>query len=448
MVHLSASKKPQADHWRTAHKAVFLVLKPLTVRYLNIQYRLLSTIIHSFSHQFQKCAKSGAKQLINMKNLAFRFVYDKNKRATESKPQPLYIEVRLMGTNQAVYLNTGIKLYPNQFSDKNGFTCKNHDRASLVTVRAKKILYSIEEFSVSDKCLKIEDIKLWNKEDTYSNLVVDFIQAELKKTNPSDNVLKRQRGLIKHIEAFAQITTFGALSYAVIDNFDIYLKKTIKSSEALYKVHGMLRKHIYKAVKLGVCSINPYDDFKLTKGQALEDPVFLIDEEVERIKAYNPPDDKLDRARDLFIFQCYTGLAYSDLMAFDKLWVYEESGYNVFRDKRKKTGEGFFVLLLPEAEDVLKKYDWVLPKLSLQKYNDYLKIIQMACGIRKRITSHSSRHTFACMLLNNGVPVTTVSKTLGHSSLKQTLHYARLLGKTVVEDMAKLINKNPPNLTT
>lgn len=381
-----------------------------------------------------------------MERLSFRFVYDKNKRATAFKPQPLYVEARRIGTNQTVYINTEIKLYPNQFSDKNGFTCKNHDKANLVTVRAKKIFAEIEAFAVSEKCRKLEDIKYYNQEKVQDDNVIDFIQKELRKSNPTLNVVTRHNVLINHLVKYGKITTFSSLSYENIEGFDIHLKKTMNAQSTVYRMHSILRVYINKAIKMGVCGKSPYDDFKISKGKDLSEPVFLIEEEIQLIKNMDCENEKLERVRDLFIFQCYTGLAYVDLMSFSMDWVYETDGYKVFRDKRKKTGEGFFSILFPEAENILKKYNGKLPKISNQKYNDYLKLIQIRCGIKKKIVSQTGRHSAATLLLNKGVPITTVSRVLGHSNLKQTQHYARLLAKTVVSDMAKLID-NPTILT-
>lgn len=148
-----------------------------------------------------------------------------------------------------------------------------------------------------------------------------------------------------------------------------------------------------------------------------------------------------ERVRDLFIFQCFTGLSYIDLMAFSPEWIREIDGYKVFSDNRSKTDVGFLSILLPEAEEVLKRYDGKLPKLSNQKYNDYLKLIETATGIRKHLTTHVARHTFATYLLNKDIPIETVSKAVGHTSIKQTQHYARMLGKKVVSDMSRLIKK-------
>lgn len=101
---------------------------------------------------------------------------------------------------------------------------------------------------------------------------------------------------------------------------------------------------------------------------------------------------------------------------------------------------------LPEAEEIAKRYDYRLPKITNQKYNDYLKLSGAGAGIRKNITSHVARHTFATYLPNRDIPIETVSKAMRHSNIKMTQRYAQLLGKKVVSDMSKLL-VNPPDKT-
>lgn len=116
-------------------------------------------------------------------------------------------------------------------------------------------------------------------------------------------------------------------------------------------------------------------------------------------------------ARDMFIFSCYTGLAYSDLVKITKSDIIEENGKLIIEDKRQKTGSGYHIVLLPQAENILKKYDFNLNLLSNQKCNQYLKLIAQRCGIRINLTMHVGRHTFATWALQKGVRIEVVSKT-------------------------------------
>ncbi|WP_353123584.1 site-specific integrase [Dysgonomonas capnocytophagoides] len=173
------------------------------------------------------------------------------------------------------------------------------------------------------------------------------------------------------------------------------------------------------------------------------DPVFLIESEVERLKSVKNLDDKLDRVRDLFLFQCFTGLAYADMQSFSQQDIQELDGKEIIRSSRIKTDESFIMRFLPEAKEIAEKYNYQLPKISNQKYNYYLKllIVHSKVKITKKVTTYMARHTFATFLINKGIPLESVSKILGHSNIKQSQHYARLLGKKVISDMSVLLKE-------
>jgi integrase len=175
-------------------------------------------------------------------------------------------------------------------------------------------------------------------------------------------------------------------------------------------------------------------------------PTYLEEPEIKMILDYIPFNETLQHIKDLFVFQIFTGMAYIDVMNFSNEYISELDGKKIIRSRREKTDESFITLFLPEAEKIAEKYDYQLPKITNQKYNDYLKLLGVGAGIRKNLTTHVARHTFATYLLNKDIPIETVSKAMGHSNIKMTQHYAQLLGKKVVSDMSKLL-VSPPDKT-
>ena len=156
--------------------------------------------------------------------------------------------------------------------------------------------------------------------------------------------------------------------------------------------------------------------------------------------------------KDIFVFSCYTGLAYADVKELSKNnIVIGIDGTRWIKTTRKKTKTKSSIPLLPIAEIIIRKYeqhfdiinsDKILPILSNQKMNAYLKEIADLCEINKNLTFHLARHTFATTItLSNGVPIESVSKMLGHKSLKTTQHYAKVLDRKVSDDMMALKNK-------
>ena len=159
--------------------------------------------------------------------------------------------------------------------------------------------------------------------------------------------------------------------------------------------------------------------------------------------------ERLKLVKDIFIFSCYTGLAYVDVQKLKRSEInIGVDGEKWIFTKRQKTDSSSRIPLLPAALEILENYqehpqckfqDKVLPVLSNQKMNSYLKEIADVCGIQKNLTYHIARHTFATTVtLSNGVPIETVSKMLGHRNLKTTQHYAKILDKKISEDMKNL----------
>jgi site-specific recombinase XerD len=376
-----------------------------------------------------------------MDNAQLRYVFDRQKQANnDSKTGLLQIEVRLTGTNKRKLISTGVHLYKNQFSEKNGFTCKNHPNAPAITGKVTKMFRQIEAFVLSGGCRNLEDVKKWDHDEIEIHSVIDFIKSELKRNNPSYDVLEYHNSLIKRLEEFGKIKVFADLTYENIVDFDAYLRNTIKSQPTLYKRHSALHRYIKEAINRGLCKFDPYLQFKVKKGKS-KDPVFLIESEIKKIIEWIPVNDRLACVKDLFLFQIFTGMAYADMMSFDKSYISKLDGYRVIRSNRQKTDENFISLFLPDAERIADKYGYSLPKISNQKYNDYLKLLAAGAGIDKNLTSHVARHTYATYLLNKGIPIETVSRAMGHSNIKMTQHYAKLLGKKVIEDMKKLLNE-------
>ena len=143
----------------------------------------------------------------------------------------------------------------------------------------------------------------------------------------------------------------------------------------------------------------------------------------------------------MFIFACGSGLSFCDCMALKQADFVEKDGKLCIFKERKKTGIKFYSVLLPWAVDIYKKYggDFSSIKISNQKTNSYLGEIKDICGIDKHLHFHLARHFYGMYMLNNKVPLTTVSKLLGHSNTTQTQHYAKALETTILDDVSKVI---------
>ncbi len=228
----------------------------------------------------------------------------------------------------------------------------------------------------------------------------------------------------------------------------MYLKLNLKVGiNTAWWYHKCLKKVLNDAISMELLLRNPYKNFKIKQQDTNRD--FLTLAEVHAIDAQKIVAGPLQAVKDIFVFACYTGLSYSDLAKLtDQHLVIGDDGEEWIVVDRTKTNSRCRVPLLPRARVILQKYEnypvngskgTLLPILPNQKMNVCLKELANICGINKKISMHVARHTFATSItLANGVPIETVSKMLGHNSLKTTQIYARIVDRKISDDMKKL----------
>jgi len=237
-----------------------------------------------------------------MDNAVIRYVFDKKKVATNSTVMGLLqVEVRVKNTNQCVYISTGIKLYKNQFSSTNGFTCKNSPNSVAITGKARRIFSQIESFVLSNDCKSLKEVKLWDSSSPKADSFIDFIKRELLKKDISYETAKHHRVIINKLEEFGQIKTFADLTYKNIIDFDSFLRKTVKASSSLNKKHSILKHYIKEAINMNLLVKDPYVTFKMPSSRS-KYPVFLEQSEIDQIIVYSPINERLQKVKDLFIF--------------------------------------------------------------------------------------------------------------------------------------------------
>lgn len=240
------------------------------------------------------------------------------------------------------------------------------------------------------------------------------------------------------------------LDYGFICDFEFYLKSEICAHNTAMKYLGDFKKIVLICVKRKWIAADPFVGFKMSRRGV--EPAFLVEEELQAIINRTFLTERLTLVRDMFLFSCYTGLAYADVRKLKRSEIRTGiDGKRWLFIRRQKSSTPAPVPLLPVPISILEKYkdhprcvvsDCVLPILTNQKMNEYLKEIADLCQITKKLTYHTARHTFATTVtLNNNVPIESVSKMLGHKSLKQTQHYAKILNKKVSEDMQALSEK-------
>jgi site-specific recombinase XerD len=280
---------------------------------------------------------------------------------------------------------------------------------------------------------------------------------ELLGKQYAPGTLQRFEVTLNHITSFLlwkyNVTDMrlDKLDFAFVTDLEFYLRsvKNCSNNTAVKYVRNF-RKIINICLNNDWIEKNPFSKYE---GKVYEvDKEFLTEEEIEKIYNKKFMNTRLEQVRDIFIFCCFTGLAYIDVQQLrkDHLGIGIDGNKWIFKN-RQKTDTRSKIPLLPVAEELIQKYadhpkclneDRILPVLSNQKMNSYLKEIGDVCGIQKEITFHMARHSFATSVtLTNGVPIESVSKMLGHKSLRTTQHYAKIVDKRVSDDMAILKEK-------
>ncbi|SDX54442.1 Site-specific recombinase XerD [Lutibacter oricola] len=256
------------------------------------------------------------------------------------------------------------------------------------------------------------------------------------------------------------------LNYSFIIGFESFLRAYQPTDHQRRIGNNTVMKHIQRLRKMVTMAFHmewiirdPFVKFKSTYIKS--ERTFLTEEELKSIEELDSEIERINLVKDLFIFSCYTGISYSDIVKLttDNVLIGMDGG-NWIVTKRQKTGTPVKIPILEPAQNLILKYKdnlragvtgTLFPTLSNQKINTYLKEIADLCGIKKNLTFHMARHTFATTItLTNGVPIETVSKLLGHTKLATTQIYARVIEQKVSDDMnvlkTLLSNKSKQNL--
>lgn len=270
----------------------------------------------------------------------------------------------------------------------------------------------------------------------------------------AEGTLERYKTALAHTRSFilwkykAKDLDITKLDYEFITDYEFWLKSIQGCAHnTTMKYLANFKKIVLICIKNGWLHKDPFFGYSMAKKEVVRN--YLSDTELDTIKVKKFVSERVGRVRDIFLFCCYTGLAYADVkkLKHSEIQIGVDGQKWIFTS-RQKTDTASRIPLLPTSLSIIKNYashpeckltGHLLPVLSNQKMNSYLKEIADVCGITKELTFHIARHTFATTItLNNGVPIETVSKMLGHTNLKTTQHYAKLLDLKVGKDMQQL----------
>lgn len=374
-----------------------------------------------------------------MKYPNIAIIYDR--KGLSSKSKEGIVEVRVTFNRQQKYYSTGVKVLPNNW-DREQHVVRHKDQL-LLNSKIDAIHNTIKDFitllATKRQDFSFTSLASYIDRSKLGDSFIDFIESYRKeRADITESTRKNQKRLTTFLEnCFPDISTFADLTRANIVKFDNELHKAGYKQTTIYTYHKFMKLFIAEAIKREYIEKDPYLTLRIDKGKSQERR-YLTEIELNAIRNADTSSPSIQRVKDLFLFQCITGLAYAELESFDFNNLEEREGKFVLRGRRKKTEESYYIVLLPEAIEILRKYDNKLPLMTNQKYNQFLKLLAGIAGIKKNLTSHMARHTFAVNVLNSGIPIETLSKMLGHTDIKTTKLYARIIDHTVEEAFDKL----------
>ena len=391
-----------------------------------------------------------------------KIIFDRRKVADRKTPGA--VEIRITENRKSYWIATGIRVLRQEWAA--GQVVNRQDAPELnkrLAVIYQKVSSEVNSSMESNIAIDIEELRrnIWKFEQSNSKdpTLIEWIEEQLPMLGISEGTRKHYDPLVDRLTEYGKMTRWQDVTVENIMNFDAWLhqiRKTVSDARlkagvkpeplsvaAIYNYHKCLKALLNRADKFGKIDRNPYERltsvFKRGEKESVE---YLTEDEMRRFEAMVLPEGSaLDIAHDLFIFQMYTGLPYSDMQAFD-MDDYKWDGHRWNHvGERVKNGVPYVSSLLPPALHVLEKYGMEIPKMNNADYNRQLKALQAIAGIKTRLHSHLARHTFATFMLRNGVKIENVSKMLGHTNITQTQRYAKVLAQSVHDDFDMIAEK-------
>ena len=302
----------------------------------------------------------------------------------------------------------------------------------------RKLFYGVDE---DNKTL----LQVFREHNEQSRKLIgkDFVSKTVQRYETTTRYLEE---FIKKEYQLSDIA-LNNLEANFISKFDAFLKieKGCAQNSAITRFKN-LKKIIRIALAKGWMKNDPFLEIRFSLDKV--EPDFLEDSEIQKLISKEIDIPRLSQVRDIFVFCCFTGLAFSDIHGLRKEHIVEDSnGVRWIRKGRQKTKIMCNIPLMEIPLKILEKYSTneyckkhgvLFPVLCNQKMNAYLKELADICGIKKTLTTHVARHTFATFALANGVSIESVAKMLGHTNVQMTRHYARVLDRTVIREMSQI----------
>ena len=365
-------------------------------------------------------------------------VYDRRKEVTKTGRGS--VEIR-------IYLGNGVRKYVT-IHNCDPFEWREYQHSEELHTHLVIYRHVLESMKKNGEELTIENInghigidtaktrekRVIREMRTSKTGFIDFMKDQIAKEDLKPNTMKRRFVVIDALKRYDKLNSFANLTHTNVKGFDEFLhnEDPTRTQPTIHDYHKVVHKFTRLAYQYGFIEKDPYEHplCKFKRGQYKERRPLLED---ELLKIRNCKlKGKEARVRDLFVFCAYTGLSYIDSQNFDYDTMTETiNGQTYIDGKRTKTGNVYFTPILPPAMEVLERNDYQVPHISNQKANDYLHVLEVLCEIKKPLTMHVARHSFATLALSYDIPIEDVGRMLGQKNIRTTQIYAKILKSTI-----------------
>ena len=360
-----------------------------------------------------------------------RLVFDRKKVSAKSEGD---VEVYVYYNAKKRYLSTGVRVRRREYRD--GVVSGRADAVEM-NKRLQWCVRHVQEQvneMVENDCINLSALSF-----EMADRSADFwgwAESQIEQRDVTIATKYNLRSKVRTLRSYGIINTFADITLANLTKMDIRLRGMTASSRRTY--HFTLKSLIHEAIRESKIAMNPYDQFTLPRENRVKTIKYLTDEELEKVKNAKV-GSRMEFTRDIFLLGCYTGLRHSDIRQISKQNHYKSGGKDWIRGEQQKTGNLYNIMLLPECVSILDKYEWNMNRVHIVTVDHNLKRLACVAGLGKNLTMHMSRHTFATRALSKGVRIEVVSKMLGHTDIKMTQVYAKVLQQDVAKGFEMLM---------
>lgn len=377
-----------------------------------------------------------------LNTIKLKVVFDRKNQSTKrlaKNPSTGLVQLSITVNGERHFLSTGVKVYSDQFT--NGRIVQCHEAGEL-NERIQEVIRQVTD--LVNTCDRKGERFAFAMLDSLFHVSkaghswVEWMEQAIKDRPLCPGTRKHHVKVLNYLKEHGYTDTSQMTIDTIIKIDQDLHKRTVNEqpimATSIYTYHKVLRSYIKQACTVGFLQSNPYDHFRCEKGRS-RDRVVLSMEEIRKLAELKTTSLYLQHVRDLFLVQCYTGVAFADLNKIN------DCAGEIIKGVRQKTKVDFTTVMTEPVREILNRYKGKLPLMAYDDYRRMLTPLMTAAGIDKHVSTHTGRHTFATTVaLDHGVPIEVLSKMLGHTSIKTTQIYAKVHDKLVQDNMQKIAN--------